>query len=57
VRQPVAANDGTVRIGEDGKGVARFLREIGGDGRRVDADRDRPDAEPLELRKLFLKTP
>jgi hypothetical protein len=57
VRQGVAANDGTVGIGEDGKGVARFACEVGGGGRRIDADRDGAYAEPLELRKLLLNTP
>jgi hypothetical protein len=33
------------------------MREVGGKRGRVDADRDRADAEALELGKLLLNTP
>jgi hypothetical protein len=57
VRQPVLANDRTVRVGEDRERVAGLACEIGRDRRRVDADGDRANAPSLEFGELLLETP
>lgn len=57
MEQVVLANDGGVRIGEDRERVARFARELFRDFRRIDADRDRTDAESLEVGETVLNTP
>jgi len=55
--QSIPANDRTVRIREDRERVAGLAGEIGRDRGRVDADGDRTDADPFELRELLLETP
>ena len=44
----------SLRIGEKCKGKSSFASQIGGDGRRVDADRHRHDALRLKLRQPIL---
>jgi hypothetical protein len=55
--QAVLANDRAVAVGKDREGVSRFPRQVGRDLRRVDADRDRPDADSFEFGKLLLDAP
>jgi uncharacterized small protein (DUF1192 family) len=57
VEEVVLADDRAVGVGEDGERVAALSGEIRRLRRGVDADRDRADAQALELRKLLLNTP
>jgi hypothetical protein len=57
VKEIVAANHFGIRIGEKRIGVAGFAAEILGLAGRIDANGDRPDAQPFEIRETLLDTP
>jgi len=57
VEQVVALDRDRVGIAEERERVVRFVAEIRGDGRLIDADRDRTDARCFERLQVFFDTP